>query len=167
MSIEEIRTEEIRTEETRTEEIHTEEIRTEEIHTEEIRTEETFILQRQLEEYVSKGLYPLHMPGHKRRVQPAPGLPCDWDVTEVPGTDDLHDAHGILEEAITKTGACIGPVSMMVIGILIASANLKEVFTNWHSLLICFMRLIAIPLLTILMLWLTRIPYLIDQGPKV
>lgn len=74
---------------------------------------------------------------------------------------------GILGVAITKTGACIGPVSMMVIGILIASADLKAVFTNRRSLLICFMRLIAIPLLTILMLWLTRIPYLIDQGPKV
>ncbi len=74
---------------------------------------------------------------------------------------------GILGAAITKTGACIGPVSMMVIGILIASANLKTVFTSRRSLLICFMRLIAIPLLTILMLWLTRIPYLIDQGPKI
>ncbi len=74
---------------------------------------------------------------------------------------------GILGEAITKTGACIGPVSMMVIGLLIASADLKAVFTNWRSLLICFMRLIALPLLTILMLWITRIPYLIDHGPEV
>ena len=41
--------------------------------------EETCILQKQLEEYVSQGLYPLHMPGHKRRVQPAPGLPYDWE----------------------------------------------------------------------------------------
>ena len=70
--------------------------------------EETFILQKQLEEYVSKDLYPLHMPGHKRRVQPAPGLPYDRDVTEVPGTDDLHDAHGILEEAMKRTAALYG-----------------------------------------------------------
>ena len=48
------------------------------------------------------------MPGHKRRVQPAPGLPYDWDVTEVPGTDDLHDAHGILEEAMKRTAALYG-----------------------------------------------------------
>ena len=24
---------------------------------------------------------PLHMPGHKRRVSPAPGLPVAWDLT--------------------------------------------------------------------------------------
>ena len=78
---------------------------------EEICTEgavETCILQKQLEEYVSQDLYPLHMPGHKRRVLPAPGLPYDWDVTEVPGTDDLHDAHGILEEAMKRTAALYG-----------------------------------------------------------
>ena len=47
---------------------------------EEICTEgavETCILQKQLEKYASQDLYPLHMPGHKRRVQPAPGLPYD------------------------------------------------------------------------------------------
>ena len=74
---------------------------------EEICTEgavETCILQKQLEKYASQDLYPLHMPGHKRRVQPAPGLPYDWDVTEVPGTDDLHDAHGILEGRPPCTG---------------------------------------------------------------
>ncbi len=70
--------------------------------------EETCILQKQLEEYASQDLYPLHMPGHKRRVQPAPGLPYDWDVTEVPGTDDLHDAHGILEEAMKRTALVSG-----------------------------------------------------------
>lgn len=78
---------------------------------EEICTEgavETCILQKQLDKYASQDLYPLHMPGHKRRVRPAPGLPYDWDVTEVPGTDDLHDAHGILEEAMKRTAALYG-----------------------------------------------------------
>ena len=67
-----------------------------------------YILQSQLEEYVSKELYPFHMPGHKRRCEPAPGLPFDWDVTEVPGTDDLHDASGILREAMERTAAQCG-----------------------------------------------------------
>ena len=43
------------------------------------------------------------MPGHKRRVQPAPGLPASLDVTEVPGMDDLHCAEGILLEAMRRT----------------------------------------------------------------
>ncbi|MGN0975181.1 MAG: amino acid decarboxylase, partial [Gemmiger sp.] len=52
-------------------------------------------LQHRLEEYAASGLYPLHMPGHKRRLAPAPDLPYRWDVTEVPGTDDLHDAQDV------------------------------------------------------------------------
>ena len=51
-------------------------------------------LQQQLET-LSAARYPLHMPGHKRRVPPAPGLGCyAWDLTEIDGADDLHDADG-------------------------------------------------------------------------
>lgn len=66
------------------------------------------ILQTQLEAYAARGLYPFHMPGHKRRMQPAPGLPAGWDVTEVPGTDDLHDAEGILRQAMGRTADLCG-----------------------------------------------------------
>ena len=66
------------------------------------------LLQSQLQSYASAGLYPLHMPGHKRRVVPAPGLPAGWDMTEVPGVDDLHDADGILADAMARTAALWG-----------------------------------------------------------
>lgn len=66
------------------------------------------ILQTQLKEYVEEGLYPFHMPGHKRRIQPAPDLPFLWDLTEVPGTDDLHDARGILRQAMERTARLWG-----------------------------------------------------------
>ena len=47
-------------------------------------------LQQKLET-LSAARYPLHMPGHKRRVPPAPGLGCyAWDLTEIDGADDLH-----------------------------------------------------------------------------
>ena len=67
-----------------------------------------YLLQSQLQSYASSGLYPLHMPGHKRRVVPAPGLPAGWDMTEVPGVDDLHDADGILADAMARTAALWG-----------------------------------------------------------
>ena len=51
------------------------------------------------------GMYPLHMPGHKRRVAPAEGLPYAWDVTEVPGTDDLHDALRLYRRAGFETAS--------------------------------------------------------------
>lgn len=57
---------------------------------------------------LAKTRYPLHMPGHKRRVDPAPGLPAAWDFTEVPGADDLHDADGILADAMARTASLWG-----------------------------------------------------------
>ncbi len=68
-----------------------------------------YILQTQLEEYTKNGLYPLHMPGHKRRIAPAPGLSSyRWDMTEVPGVDDLHEADGILAQAMERTAQLFG-----------------------------------------------------------
>lgn len=66
------------------------------------------VLQEQLEAYCSSGMYPMHMPGHKRHLAPVPGLPYDWDVTEVEGTDDLHHAEGILKEAMDRTAELAG-----------------------------------------------------------
>ena len=51
-------------------------------------------IRKMLEEYTGRDLSPWHMPGHKRK----PVFPGMWtelfrfDVTEVPGTDDLHHA---------------------------------------------------------------------------
>ena len=53
-------------------------------------------------------VYPLHMPGHKRRMAPAPDLPFSWDTTEVPGVDDLHEADGILKDAMDRTATLHG-----------------------------------------------------------
>ena len=69
---------------------------------------DTHLLQTQLEDYAAAAPYPLHMPGHKRRVNPAPGLPAAWDMTEVPGVDDLHEAQGILADAMNRAAALWG-----------------------------------------------------------
>ena len=66
------------------------------------------ILQHQLEK-LAADRYPLHMPGHKRHIAPAPGLGCyAWDMTEIDGADDLHDADGILAAAMARTAALYG-----------------------------------------------------------
>ena len=44
----------------------------------------------------------MHMPGHKRALRPSDCLPYDWDITEIGGADDLHDAQGILERAMER-----------------------------------------------------------------
>lgn len=57
------------------------------------------MLYDKLKEYAAGGVYPMHMPGHKRNMELLPlGLPYDIDITEIHGFDDLHDAHGILRE---------------------------------------------------------------------
>ena len=97
------------------------------------------ILRRQLEEYAQGGPYPLHMPGHKRRLSPGPGLPYEWDVTEVPGTDDLHDADGILAQAMVRTAALCGArrtwylVGGSTVGILAGIRALAP----WGSTVVC------------------------------
>lgn len=65
-------------------------------------------LQKQLQG-LAAARTPLHMPGHKRRICPAPGLGCAaWDMTEIDGADDLHEADGILAQAMQRTAALYG-----------------------------------------------------------
>lgn len=47
-------------------------------------------------------VYPFHMPGHKRRMSPLPGLQSATalDITEIPGFDDLHHPEGVIAEGM-------------------------------------------------------------------
>ena len=57
------------------------------------------MLYDKLKEYATSGVYPMHMPGHKQNGKFIPrGFPCDIDITEIHGFDDLHDPQGILLE---------------------------------------------------------------------
>ena len=55
-------------------------------------------LHDRLVSYTSCGVYPMHMPGHKRNGSFFPGLPGSIDVTEINGFDNLTDAHDVLRE---------------------------------------------------------------------
>lgn len=60
-------------------------------------------LLKALSEYAERDIYPMHMPGHKRN--PALlglGEPCLADITEIDGFDNLHNAEGILAEAMER-----------------------------------------------------------------
>ena len=57
------------------------------------------MLYDKLKEYAASGVYPMHMPGHKRNTELLlPGLPYEIDVSEIYGFDFLHDPHGVLKE---------------------------------------------------------------------
>ncbi len=63
---------------------------------------------QELQSYIDKGIYPFHMPGHKRSLMPDPSLPYGRDVTEVEGTDDLHHATGFIKEAMERAAGVWG-----------------------------------------------------------
>ena len=63
---------------------------------------------QELQSSIDKGIYPFHMPGHKRGLMPDPGLPYGRDVTEVEGTDDLHHATGFIRDAMERAAGVWG-----------------------------------------------------------
>lgn len=59
-------------------------------------------------EYNSKAITPMHMPGHKRNIAAANYLTAlggGYDYTEIDGLDDLHDADGIIKDAMDKAAS--------------------------------------------------------------
>lgn len=60
-----------------------------------------------LTRYSKSEVYPLHMPGHKRR-----GFDCvnpyTIDITEIDGFDDLHDATGIIKDGEKRVAKLYG-----------------------------------------------------------
>lgn len=57
---------------------------------------------------LTRNTIPMHMPGHKRKLTPSEHLPYDLDITEISGADDLHDARGILRDAMKRASRLWG-----------------------------------------------------------
>ncbi len=64
------------------------------------------MLENKLKEVIS-GVYPFHMPGHKRQKEWTEGL-YGLDVTEISGADDLHAPKGIILEAQKRAAEFFG-----------------------------------------------------------
>ena len=64
-------------------------------------------LLEKLEAYARSGACSMHMPGHKG-VGPGTELPWALDITEIDGFDNLHDAHGVLREAMDRAAGLWG-----------------------------------------------------------
>lgn len=53
-------------------------------------------------------MYPFHMPGHKRQNCFTSPLPLELDITEISGFDNLHEAEGILKDAMDEAAMFFG-----------------------------------------------------------
>ena len=62
----------------------------------------------------------------------------------------------LLQDAVDSVSVMIGPASMMMIGMMLAGMELKQIFANKRVWLISFLRLIFAPLLFIVFLRLTK-----------
>ena len=61
-----------------------------------------------LTQYKNQDIYPFHMPGHKRNARFMPESLLHYDVTEIPGMDNLQHPEGILQELEEKISAACG-----------------------------------------------------------
>ncbi|MCR4791690.1 MAG: aminotransferase class V-fold PLP-dependent enzyme [Lachnospiraceae bacterium] len=66
-------------------------------------------LYEELKKYSESGIYPCHMPGHKRKdFGYFPAGFSSVDFTEAEGLDDLHDPSGIILDAQKKAASVLG-----------------------------------------------------------
>ena len=65
-------------------------------------------LYEELQRYAKEGIYPMHMPGHKRNTEVLSMDPAAWDITEVTGFDNLQDPKEILKDVEVRIKTLYG-----------------------------------------------------------
>lgn len=73
----------------------------------------------------------------------------------------------LLSSTLDKVGSMMGPVAMIVIGMLIGNMNFRDVFKEKRTYMICFMRLIVFPLIIVLALKLSGLTSLTADASQI
>ena len=73
----------------------------------------------------------------------------------------------ILNTTINSVAAMIGPFSMMLIGVILGGIDLRSALRNRKVYLVAFLKLIAVPMLILLLMRLCRLSELIVNGDKI
>lgn len=73
----------------------------------------------------------------------------------------------LLSSTLDKVGSMMGPVAMIVIGMLIGNMNFKDVFKEKRTYMICLMRLIVFPLIIVLVLKLSGLTSLTADASQI
>lgn len=88
------------------------------------------MLYEKLKDYSKSGVYPFHIPGHKRMTSDE--FPFDIDITEIDGFDNLHEPSGYLAELQKTASGLYGSryafalVNGSTVGILAAVRAMAE-----------------------------------------
>lgn len=73
----------------------------------------------------------------------------------------------IIGNTLSAVGSIIGPASMFVTGMLFAGMNLKQIFANKRVYFISFLRLITVPLLSLILLKFSHLASLSADGNQI
>ena len=73
----------------------------------------------------------------------------------------------IVDGTLHAVGSTIGPVSMIVTGMLIAGMNLRDIFTNRRVYAVTFLRLLLVPVLALIILKISGLVTWHPQGEKI
>lgn len=73
----------------------------------------------------------------------------------------------LLTETFESVSGMVGPASMFVIGMLMAGADLKKIFTNQRAYLVTGLRLIAVPVFSLLILKISRLVRTHAEGRQI
>ncbi len=73
----------------------------------------------------------------------------------------------ILNTTINSVAAMIGPLSMILVGIILGGIDLRRALLNKRVYLVAFLKLIAVPALILLLMRLCRLPELVVNGDKI
>lgn len=73
----------------------------------------------------------------------------------------------IIRNTLASVGTMIGPASMIVTGMLFAGMNLKQIFANKRVYFITFLRLIAVPLIALVLIKLSNLASFSADGNKI
>lgn len=72
-----------------------------------------------------------------------------------------------IADALSSVGGMIGPMSMLIVGMIMASADLKAVFSDKRAYLVCAGRLLIYPFLVILLFWISHVTVLLPQTKEL
>ena len=73
----------------------------------------------------------------------------------------------IINDTIGSVGSMIGPASMIVTGMLFAGMDLKKVFANRRVYFITFLRMLLVPLISLILIKISHMAYLSADAPKI
>ena len=74
---------------------------------------------------------------------------------------------GLVVTTFDKVGSMIGPLAMIVIGMLIGEMNFKDIFSEKRTYIIVAMRLVVYPLLTVLIFKLTGLSTITSEATQI